>query len=158
MIENRKGRTVSAGIEIISVNVSEEKGIEKHPVPEVTVGALGIEGDAHRDVPKRNVSLLDRGVIQRFSHEESLGEIGYGAFGENITFLMDDTLVPSPGDIIEISDVRLRVEIIGKECHGEGCSIFLRAGKCVMPSHGIFCSVLSGGRLAPGMKGRIIRP
>jgi MOSC domain-containing protein YiiM len=148
---------VSAGIKILSVNVSEAKGIEKHPVPEVTVGALGIEGDAHRDVPKRHVSLLDRGIIDRFSSEASLGEIGYGAFGENITFLMDDALLPSPGDIIEISDVRLRVEIIGKECHGEGCSIYRRAGKCVMPSHGIFCSVLSGGKLVPGMKGRIIR-
>ena len=149
---------MSAGIEILSVNISEAKGIEKHPVTEIVVGDQGIEGDAHRDVPKRNVSLLDRRIIERFSHEADLGEIDFGAFGENITFLTDNVYVPTLGDIIEVSDVRLLVEMIGKECHGEGCSIYQRASKCVMPSHGIFCSVLSGGRLAPGMKGRIIRP
>ena len=72
-------------LEVLSLNVSREKGTVKHPVPEITVDDLGIVGDAHAGRWHRQVSLLAQESIDRFSLR--LGRpIGPGEFGENITF------------------------------------------------------------------------
>ncbi len=148
---------MTENVAVVAVCISSEKGIPKTPVDSVRVGAVGIEGDIHAGTPGRNVSLLDRGAVERFSSETGLDDPGCGAFGENITVRIDGDPRLSVGDEIEIGEVRLIVTETGKECHGEGCSIFRQTGRCVMPTHGVFCSVLSCGDLSAGMTGRIVR-
>ena len=77
--------------------------------------------------------------------------------GGNITCRISEPDTPKVGDRILIDKVLLQVEKIGKECHGDGCAIFRRIGRCVMPSSGIFCSVVRGGKIEPGMTGELIR-
>ena len=45
--------------------------------------------------------------------------------------------------------MRLRVSQIGKDCHTK-CAVYHLTGDCIMPTRGIFCEVLSGGRVRPG--------
>jgi MOSC domain-containing protein YiiM len=142
---------------LVSVNVSPGKGTRKDGTSCADVVADGISGDAHSGTPGRSVSLLDVGVIERFASEAGMEVPEHGAFGENLTVRISGNPLLSCGDTVELGDVRLLVTQVGKECHGEGCSIYRRAGRCVMPTHGIFCTVLSGGVLSPGMTGTVRR-
>jgi len=140
-----------------SVNVSPGKGTAKSPVPEVEADLSGLAGDAHRDVPGRTVSLLDIESIEAFTAETGI-EAGPGAFGENITTMGIDLGGVVPGDIIELGEALLLVTAIGKSCHGDRCDIFRRVGRCVMPSRGVFCRVLRGGRISAGTEGALLAP
>lgn len=144
--------------EIVSVNVSVQKGTEKHPVPRAEVGPAGIEGDAHAGDWHRQVSLLDSESIQAFSKKAGIG-ISPGDFGENITTRGGDFSSLVPGVRLSGEDgLLLVVTQLGKECHGDGCSIYRRVGKCVMPSRGVFCRVESPGVLREGACLTVTRP
>jgi len=56
----------------------------------------------------------------------------------------------SLSDKFEIGNVELEVTQIGKECHGNSCAIFRETGDCVMPKEGIFCKVISPGKIKKG--------
>jgi len=144
-------------IRILTVNVSPEKGTAKEPVSSIDLDAGGIMGDAHHGTPGRQVSLLDRSLVDGMI--ESKGDISLpeGAMGENITFRCLSPVDFRIGDIISFPNAALRIERIGKECHGDGCAIFRAVGECVMPSNGLFCSVVKGGRLTPGEIGILKR-
>jgi molybdopterin adenylyltransferase len=134
---------------VIAVNVSDKKGIVKTPVSEIEINESGIIDDAHSGNWHRQISLLDMHSIIRFQKE--LGrEINHGEFAENITtdgfILYKMNLM----DRFKINDVELELTQIGKECHGGGCAIYNAVGKCVMPKEGIFCRVISGGKIKPG--------
>ena len=143
---------------IVTVNISLKKGTAKHPVSIIELDSEGVVGDAHRGTPGRNVSLLDRTLVDELTIASGMERISEGAMGENITcrFKGSDTL--RVGDRIQIGEVLLRVEKIGKDCHGDGCEIFRRIGRCVMPSSGIFCSVVRSGKIESGMTGELLHP
>jgi molybdopterin adenylyltransferase len=135
---------------VISVNISDKKGVIKSPIESITIQKNGILGDAHAGDWHRQVSLLALESIKSF--ETVLGRsINMGEFAENITsegLLLYDM---KPLDILKIGkDVVLEVTQIGKECHGTGCAIFTAVGKCVMPKEGIFCRVLNTGKVRAG--------
>lgn len=135
--------------EIISVNVSTEKGTIKHPYAEVVIDAQGIVGDAHAGYTHRQVSLLARESIDRFARESGR-DFAPGEFAENLTtrgLPLGDVAVL---DRLIIGDVALEVTQIGKDCHGDSCAIYREIGRCVMPKEGIFTRVLHGGRIKPG--------
>ncbi len=134
-----------------------KKGTAKHPVSVIELDSEGVLGDAHRGTPGREVSLLDRTLVDELTVSSGIERIPEGAMGENITFRISGPDTPELGDKIQIGEVLLLVEKIGKECHGDGCAIFRRIGRCVMPSEGIFCSVVRGGKIQPGMTGELIR-
>ena len=140
-----------------TVNISMKKGTAKHPVSAIELDREGVLGDAHRGTPRRNVSLLDRALVDELTVSSGIERIPEGAMGENITCRISGPDTPRVGDRILIGEVQLLVEKIGKECHGDGCEIFRRIGRCVMPSAGIFCSVVRGGMIEPGMTGELIR-
>ena len=140
-----------------TVNVSMKKGTAKHPVSAIELDREGVLGDAHRGTLRRNVSLLDRALVDELTVSSGIERIPEGAMGENITCRISGPDTPRVGDRILIGEVQLLVEKIGKECHGDGCEIFRRIGRCVMPSAGIFCSVVRGGMIEPGMTGELIR-
>ncbi len=135
-------------LRIVSVNVSVAKGTAKEPVERAFVGLSGIEGDAHAGDWHRQVSLLDIESIAAFAGRTGL-DISPGDFGENITTEGGAFGSLKPGDRLSGDDgLVLVVTQLGKECHGEGCTIFVKVGKCVMPSRGVFCRVESPGVLS----------
>lgn len=134
---------------VVSVNISDEKGTAKHPVPELTINEKGCTGDAHAGDWHRQVSLLSRESIDRFV-EKMTRTIQPGEFAENITTAGIDLGAVSLLDRFVIGEVELEVTQIGKECHGDSCAIFLEVGKCVMPKEGIFCRVSKNGTIKPG--------
>ncbi len=138
---------------VVTVNISLKKGTAKHPVSAIELDKEGVLGDAHRGTPRRNVSILDRALVDELTVSSGIERIPEGAMGENITCRISGPDTPRVGDRILIGEVLLRVEKIGKECHGDGCEIFRRVGRCVMPSSGIFCSVVRSGKILPGMIG-----
>lgn len=134
-------------IKIVSVNISDKKGTIKNPVKEIVLSDCGVDGDAHAGTLNREVSLLGVESIRKM--EPVVGrKLNYGEFAENITtegFLLYKM---KPLDRLKSGKVELEVTQIGKKCHGENCEIFRQTGDCVMPKEGIFCRVLSGGRLS----------
>lgn len=135
---------------VISLNISDKKGVIKEPVKQISINEQGVVNDAHAGDWHRQISLLAEESIMRFT--KILGRnITYGEFAENITTKGIVLYTMTPGDILYIGDdVILEVTQIGKKCHGEGCAIFSTVGKCVMPKEGIFCKVLQNGLIKNG--------
>jgi len=135
---------------VVSVNISDRKGVRKKPVDEILVKAeYGIEGDAHASAEwHRQVSLLALESIRRM--QEMGLDVKAGDFAENITTEgLDLVSLPLGAQIRIGSEVIGAVSQIGKECHTR-CSIYYQAGDCVMPKEGIFIKVLKGGKVRPG--------
>ncbi|WP_282014612.1 MOSC domain-containing protein [Marinifilum flexuosum] len=136
-------------VSVLSVNISEKKGTIKKPVESIELSSIGVEGDAHSGNWHRQVSLLAKESIDKFS-EEAKRKINFGEFAENITtegILLHHT---APLDRFTFGNLELEVTQIGKKCHGDNCSIFREVGNCVMPKEGIFCRVIKNGALKAG--------
>jgi molybdenum cofactor synthesis domain-containing protein len=136
-------------IKVLSVNISEKKGTIKHPVDFIELDELGVKQDAHAGNWHRQVSLLAKESVDKFSVTAGR-EIKFGEFAENITtdcIILHET---HPFDRFLIGDAELEVTQIGKECHGDSCAIFREVGNCVMPKEGIFCRVLRPGIIRAG--------
>lgn len=144
---------MSLDLEVVSVNVSQQKGTVKQPVPRIAIDSNGVVGDAHAGVWHRQVSLLSQASIDRFAEKLGLAIVP-GEFGENITVRGLDTDGVAVLDRFRFGDVELEATQIGKHCHGEGCAIFQQVGQCVMPTDGIFTRVLRGGAIAAGTSGK----
>ena len=134
---------------VVSVNVSLEKGTVKCPVEKIFVDDRGIVDDAHAGLWHRQISLLAKEDIDKFSSEMGRA-VSFGEFAENITVEGVDLGKVCVLDTIRIGDVELEVSQIGKKCHGDGCAIFREIGQCAMPKQGIFCRVVTGGKVAAG--------
>jgi len=135
---------------VISVNISDKKGVRKKPVDEILLKAdYGIEGDAHASSEwHRQVSLL---ALESIKKMQDMGlDVKPGDFAENITTEGLDLITLPIGTKINIgSGVIGEVSQIGKECHTR-CAIYYQAGDCVMPKEGIFIKVLKGGKVRAG--------
>lgn len=137
---------------VVSVNISDTKGVRKEPVEEIVLKAdYGIEGDAHASSEwHRQVSLL---AIESIRKMQDMGlDVSSGDFAENITTEGVDLVSLPLGTSISIgNEVVGEVSQIGKECHTR-CAIYYQAGDCVMPKEGIFIKVIRGGRVRKGDK------
>lgn len=134
---------------IESINISTEKGTVKTPVPHAEINMEGIVGDAHSGDWHRQVSLLAKEDIDKFSVEYN-SQFKFGDFAENITTSGIDLKKINLLDIIALNDVKLMVTQKGKKCHGGGCAIFNAVGHCVMPKDGVFARVLNTGKISVG--------
>jgi MOSC domain-containing protein YiiM len=135
----------SGPFRILSINVSERKGVQKTPVQEAVLREdHGIEGDAHAGNWHRQVSLLANEDIESMRGKGI--EISCGDFAENITTEGVDLASLPIGSKLYLGEVILQVTQIGKECH-HGCAVYRAVGDCVMPRRGIFARVLRGGRI-----------
>ena len=137
---------------VVSCNISERKGVIKHPVDSVVlIEDFGIEGDAHAEKgSKRQVSLLAKESIKKM---EDLGLEGLcmGKFAENFTTEGIELYTIPVGTKLQIGETLHEVTQIGKKCHAEdGCEIARTVGKCIMPKEGIFTKVLKGGVVKAG--------
>ena len=141
---------------IISINVSEKKGMRKKAVDSAVLkDNFGIEGDAHAsDKWHRQVSLLATESIKKMQ-DKGL-DVGPGDFAENITTVGVNLPILPVGTKMTIGDdIELEVSQIGKLCHNR-CAIYEQAGDCVMPREGIFVKVIKGGTIKTGDEIKVI--
>ena len=133
---------------VIAVCISEEKGTQKHEVPEIRLKkSHGIVGDAHAGDWHWQVSLLGTESVEKM--KQAFPDIPVGAFAENI-LTEGVTLYELPiGTRLRVGEVLLEVTQIGKECHAS-CAIRKQVGDCVMPREGIFTIVLEEGTVRAG--------
>ncbi|MEI7934851.1 MAG: MOSC domain-containing protein [Chlorobiaceae bacterium] len=136
---------------IDAICISTEKGVVKKAVGEITVRTgWGIEGDAHAGDWHRQVSVLSGESIDRMRRK--MPELDHGMFAENIVTRDIDLSVLTIGNSLLIGDdIVLEITQIGKECHNAGCAIKSATGECIMPKEGLFCRVVHGGTIKPGM-------
>ncbi len=142
---------------IVSINISDKKGVRKKPVESVVIKEnYGIESDAHASEKwHRQISLL---ALESIEKMQAMGlKVGPGDFAENITTQGIDLPVLPIGTRMTIGDeVKVEVSQIGKVCHTR-CAIYHQAGDCVMPKEGIFVKVLQGGTIKKGDEIKIIK-
>ena len=153
-MQNAKCKMQNAGA-VVAVCVSEQKGVQKHPVEalELRVGR-GILGDAHAGNWHRQVSLLAEESVNQM---RGLGfDLPAGAFAENILTQGIQLKTLPVGTVLRVGAALLAVTQIGKECHND-CAIKQSAGRCVMPTDGIFAVVLKDGAVRPGDSIEIIQ-
>jgi len=136
-------------LNILSVNISENKGTIKYPVGSIYLTNLGVEHDAHSGAWNRQVSLLGTESIRKFEKETGR-KVTPGEFAENITTEGADLWKMRPLDRFICGETEMEVTQIGKECHGISCAIYKEVGDCVMPKEGIFCRVIHPGIIRPG--------
>ena len=134
-------------IEILSVNISDIKGIVKHPVESIVLTSTGIAGDAHAGHWHRQVSLLAQESITQ-AEQKAGNTFPPGTFAENITTKGIELHKTALFDRFINDNVELEVTQIGKKCHNT-CAIGKQIGNCIMPLEGIFCRVIKGGELKP---------
>ena len=139
---------------IIGICISEKRGVQKHPVPRVTIKeGWGIENDAHGGNWHRQISLLSYGKIREF--REKGAEVEFGAFGENLIVEDIDFRSLPVGTRFRVNDVILEMTQIGKECHTH-CQIYHKVGDCIMPREGVFAEVVQGGIINTGDEMEVI--
>jgi MOSC domain-containing protein YiiM len=135
---------------IISLNISEKKGVKKQPVDTVQLQTnYGIAGDAHASSSwHRQVSLL---AIESINKIIAKGlNVKPGDFAENITTEGIDIPNLRIGSKLTLGQsIQLEITQLGKFCHHH-CAIYEQAGDCVMPTEGVFARVLNGGMLKIG--------
>lgn len=141
-------RKKAAG-KVLSVNISDRKGIVKEPLEEgLFIEEFGLDKDAHSGKWHRQVSLLGIESFEKMYYE-GIENLHPGSFAENIT-TEGLVLYELPvGTKLVIGDTIQEVTQIGKECH-VGCAISQKVGKCVMPKEGIFTKVIKGGIIRKG--------
>lgn len=140
---------------VISVNISDKKGVIKTPISEgLFVEEFGLKDDAHGGNWHRQVSLLANESINKMISKGVEGLVP-GKFAENIT-TEGIVLYELPvGTKLQIGDTIQEVTQIGKECH-HGCEIKRQVGQCVMPKEGIFTKILKGGVVKAGDEIKIL--
>jgi MOSC domain-containing protein YiiM len=108
----------------------------------------GIEGDGHAGDWDRQVSCLDWASVERTNREHGLNT-GPGDFAENVLVEGLDLSGLSAGGTLKLgSSVVLQVTQIGKEDHP---SVVSRTfGVSLLPSEGLFCKVIEGGKIKKG--------
>ena len=133
---------------VVAVCISEQKGTQKHEVPEIQLKIdHGIVGDAHAGNWHRQVSLLAQESVEKM--KAVFPDIPVGAFAENI-LTEGLTLFTLPvGTRLRVGEVLLEVTQIGKDCHAH-CAIRQQVGDSVMPREGIFTIVLEEGTIRAG--------
>jgi MOSC domain-containing protein YiiM len=134
---------------ILSVNISEKKGVKKHNVTSsLALIDLGLEHDAHIGMELRQISLLAAESIEKIRNKGL--NVSYGDFAENLTTEGIELFNLPLGTKLKIgTEVILEVTQIGKICP-KPCAIFYAVGDCVMPKEGIFARVLSEGTIKIG--------
>ena len=134
---------------VVSVNISERKGEQKHPVPEIQLKFRhGIVGDAHAGDWHRQISLLAEESVDTMRASCPI-PLDPGVFAENINTEGIDLKHLPVGTHLRIGETEVEVTQIGKECH-HGCQIFQKMGECIMPREGVFTRVLHGGTISVG--------
>lgn len=135
---------------VVAVCQSALKGTKKvNVIQGVLLENYGLVGDSHAEnETHRQLSLLAMESIQKM---RDLGlDVNPGDFAENITTEGITLKELEVGTTISIGKQSIvQVTQIGKECYSP-CEIGRQVGECIMPTEGIFCKVLKGGKIRVG--------
>lgn len=134
---------------IYAISMSPKRGQLKKEVTEATViENYGLENDGHAGEWTRQITCLNWNSVQNANNEHNLNA-GPGDFAENILIDGLDLSALGVGSKIRLAkDVVLEVTQIGKEDHP---SIVSRTfGVSLLPSEGLFCTVIKGGKIKKG--------
>ena len=113
---------------VVSVNISDRKGEQKHPVPEIVLKLHhGIVGDAHAGDWHRQISLLAEESVDTMRTACPM-ELNAGVFAENINTVGIDLKSLPVGTRLRIGETEVEITQIGKECHSD-CAIKRAVGK-----------------------------
>jgi MOSC domain-containing protein YiiM len=107
----------------------------------------GLVGDAHAGLSEREVSLLSMESIER-ANKDNGTKAGPGDFAENLTTRGIDLVSLPIGTRLRAGEAVLEVVQIGKPPHVAHTYSF--QGLSLLPTEGIFCRVIKGGRLKRG--------
>jgi len=140
---------MSSRIEVVSVNLSAQRGMGKQPASQIALDGYGVVGDAHATPGPLQVSLLAQETLERFTARTGQ-HIQPGQCGENITFLGLACADVAPLDRFRWGEVELEVTRIGKPCQRPACPGWQGSGERLMATEGIFARVVSGGTIRPG--------
>ena len=105
-------------------------------------------GDAHAGDWHRQISLLADESVDTMRAICPI-PLDAGVFAENINTRGIDLKHLPVGTHLRVGETELEVTQIGKQCHND-CEIKRTAGKCVMPTEGIFAVVVKEGRVQAG--------
>ena len=134
---------------VLSVCISEVRGVSKHPVEKLhLMPNHGVEGDAHAGNWHRQVSLLAQESVDTLQAKITL-KLKPGDFAENVLTEGIELKSLPIGTHLRMGTALCEVTQIGKECHND-CAIKKATGKCVMPTEGIFAVVVREGRVQAG--------
>lgn len=126
---------------VISLNISEKRGTEKTQVSSVNViEGFGIEGDAHAGNWDRQISILPIEAMSKVPSNK-MEEVKNGGFTENITISgisIDDLNI---GTVIQIGEVVIKIQHIGKEEYKE------HGRPYIVSREGRFGVVIKGGKI-----------
>ena len=137
------------GGEVISICISEERGVLKKEVSTVEITNLGIIGDGHSGDWERQVTCLNYQSFLRAKEKHPELDLHPGSFAENITIDGIDFSKIHLGTKLQLGDsVILQVSQIGKEDHPSVVTRTYRIS--LLPYEGLFCKVIQGGNLTPG--------
>ena len=121
------------------------------PKEDIGAGELragyGLVGDAHAGLSPRQVSLLALESIERANQEHGISA-GPGSFAENITTQGIDLLSLRVGNRLRVGPTLLEVIQLGKPPSAAHTYNF--QGVSILPTEGVFCRVLKGGRVKIG--------
>lgn len=140
---------------IYSISISPERGQLKKEVTEANVIInYGLENDGHAGDWGRQVTCLNWKSIQKANQEHNLN-VGPGEFAENIVIDGLNFSLLSVGNRLRLgTSVVLEITQVGKEDHP---SVVTRTfGVSLLPSEGLFCKVIKGGKLKKGDSVEII--
>lgn len=140
---------------IYAISISSERGQLKKEVLEANlIENYGIENDGHAGKWGRQITCLNWSSVQKANEEHHLN-VGPGDFAENILIDGLDLSGLIIGSKVRLAkDVVLEVTQIGKEDHP---SVVTRAfGVSLLPSEGLFCRVIKGGKIKKGDSVEII--
>ena len=137
------------GGKVISICISEERGVLKREVASVKITLQGIVGDGHSGDWDRQVTCLNYQSFLRAKEKHPELDLHPGSFAENITIDGIDFSEVGPESKLQLGDsVILQVSQIGKEDHP---SVVTRTyGISLLPYEGLFCKVIQEGNLTPG--------
>jgi MOSC domain-containing protein YiiM len=134
---------------IYSISISPERGQLKKEVSEANlVENYGIENDGHAGDWGRQVTCLSLQSVLQSNNTNNLN-MGPGDFAENLLIDGLDLSGLHVGSRLRLGgDVILEVTQIGKEDHPSIVSKTF--GVSLLPSEGLFCRVIKGGKIRKG--------
>ena len=153
-MDGRKEDSMGKSGKVYSISVSPQRGQLKEEIQEaVFISGKGIENDGHAGDWGRQVTCLSFESLDKVNRLKGLN-MGPGDFAENVLTEGLDLSTLGPGSRIRLGeDVLLEVTQVGKEDHP---SIVSRTfGVSLLPSEGLFCVVISGGKVKKGDKAQI---
>jgi MOSC domain-containing protein YiiM len=138
---------------VVGVCISQKRTDPKKNVGEgLLQEGFGLAGDSHAGTGKE-VSLLAMESIHKFCHKTGISA-GPGCFAENITTEGIELTSLPLGTELEVGEARLLLIQIGKDPSQPHTYNF--QGYSILPTEGVFCKVLKGGKVLIGDSIRVL--